>query len=168
MNLARCCDVTRQIDDLQEGQTRVPRSSKVYEENPGRLKRLLKSIRKDIVGCTQPEMVKKLNGAERLPGRNSFNLETVKNIENGRRIITYYHVSVYGDLLDVPTGILLLFSRYSVTQMHRERSFQDFNLILEKFALINEERLKGGGALTISDLKTMSDFVRTNLGPRPL
>lgn len=138
----------------------MPRSSIKYDENPARLTRLLRSIRRDIFKESQALMAERLNSVERLRGKNTFSGELIKNIENGRRIITYYHISVYADLLEIPTGVLILFSRYSVTQIHQDRAFEEFNMILEKFLSISNARLKNGGALAISDLEDMSAFVK--------
>ena len=139
---------------------------KKREENPERLVRLLRRIRTDVFDCSRLEMANKLNEVERLTNRRSFSAETIKNIENGNVIISYYHVSVYGDLLDIPTGILLLFSRYSVTNLQTDRAFRDFNAILNAFTEINNETMRVRSALTIQDLKDMSEFSRNLQGKK--
>lgn len=119
------------------------------------------SIRETEKGATTADVVEQTHPAKTKLGK--FSAESIRNIEEGTTLISYYHVAAYGNLLKVPTGILLLFSRYSKATPKPEKEFKEFNEILSHFLIMSNQAWQERGFFSIQDLHEMSKYVHSRV-----
>jgi hypothetical protein len=82
---------------------------------PRRLTQLLREIRKVAFKVTAAKMAAILNDVVRMGVDGpvfEFTEQTVKNIESGRIEVQYIHLECYANIFEVPTGVLLLISKF--------------------------------------------------------
>ena len=94
---------------------------------------LLKAIRKDVFDCGQAQMAKRLNEVVRPDKAKkatvTFNQSVIHDLENRFIGFRFAHLEAYARLLEVPTGVLLLVSKYSQTN-NPHRDFVELRQLL--------------------------------------
>lgn len=140
------------------------------EENPRRLTTLLQQIRKNIFHETQAEMANRLNEVCRKDTTGKplirFSHSLIANLENGQTSVRYFHLHAYGDALNIPTGLLLLVSKYSFLDGdHGPESLKNIAQVLRALIDMTEAAAETGRPLSTNELVALRD-VCDGLHPR--
>jgi hypothetical protein len=140
----------------------MPKRNQPRTENSRRLAALLERIRTDILGLGRADMALRLgevcrNDAFGTPVAN-FTQDLVLNLERMEIGIRYVHLETYGRLLGVPSGIILLISRFS-TDRDDEADIMDLEKLLQGLLVVCAVARAENRSLGAQDFKSLSDIV---------